>query len=128
MSNKFTWGEGDVEHHGFQTKTGEIKWMKVGFIPDEFRQHGVVEMHVAINADTSEVFAGIHRLDRENLKPYALTYIPTGSEPVASVGIQFDSFEEAMKSANALLSEDGIEPHIVSPDRLSRLMLEEMYV
>lgn len=131
-SDRFTWGEGDVEHHS--PKVQEIKWMKVGNIPVPFRENYVTEMFLAVNVDTKEIFAGIHRLaPMHNGVPacdpfWCLTYTTDEdlNKPDAAVALNLETFEECLKEGNDAIAKNKIFPH--SQKNMDTLMLEDFDV
>jgi len=128
-SNRFTWGEGDVEHHG--PKVQEIVWKKVGNIPESFRKVCVVEMFVAVNTHTNEVFAGVNKMephiDGISAAPFYVATYTTKKSVLSGLGesSNHDTFEECLAECNKIIASSEIVGHKQSDEKIAALMLED---
>lgn len=95
-SDKFTWGDGDVEHH----RVDEVVWKHVTNIPEGFRNAGSTDMYLAVNMRAQDVYAGVSTIVRHGTKFHVVTY--TTKED--SFAEPYDTLAEAFAAANAAMS------------------------
>jgi hypothetical protein len=96
-SDKFTWGDGDVEHHGV---VDEVVWKHVTSVPPLYKEAGSTDMHVAVNMRTKEAYAGVSTVEVHGTKFYVVSY--TSKEK--SFAEPYNTMDEAMAAANAVIS------------------------
>lgn len=96
-SDKFTWGDGDLEHHGV---VDEVVWKHVTNIPESFQKAGSTDMYLAVNMRAQEAYAGISTIVRFGTTFHVVTY--TTKED--SFAEPYDTLGEAFAAANAVMS------------------------